>query len=57
MDLDMMIWLGPLFMGLGGVLSLSDRRRRVGAPKPAKSNQTVYRNTPSMALPLGDQDH
>jgi len=26
------IWLGALIMALGGVLSLSDRRQRVGAP-------------------------
>jgi cytochrome c-type biogenesis protein CcmF len=29
------IWIGALIMMLGGVLSLSDRRLRVGAPKPA----------------------
>jgi cytochrome c-type biogenesis protein CcmF len=28
-------------MALGGVLSLSDRRLRVGAPKPAKSAATL----------------
>ena len=33
----LLIWWGPILMGLGGVLSLSDRRLRVGAPKPAKS--------------------
>jgi cytochrome c-type biogenesis protein CcmF len=31
----LLIWLGALVMMLGGVLSLSDRRLRVGAPKPA----------------------
>jgi len=31
----MLIWLGAIVMMLGGVLSLSDRRLRVGAPKPA----------------------
>ncbi|MCS0501110.1 heme lyase CcmF/NrfE family subunit [Ancylobacter mangrovi] len=31
-----LIWLGALIMALGGVLSLSDRRLRVGAPRPAK---------------------
>jgi cytochrome c-type biogenesis protein CcmF len=31
----MLIWLGALVMMLGGGLSLSDRRLRVGAPKPA----------------------
>jgi cytochrome c-type biogenesis protein CcmF len=28
-------WLGAVIMALGGALSLSDRRLRVGAPKPA----------------------
>ncbi len=35
--LVLLIWFGPVLMALGGVLSLSDRRLRVGAPKPAKS--------------------
>jgi cytochrome c-type biogenesis protein CcmF len=35
--LVLLIWLGPVFMAFGGLLSLSDRRLRVGAPKPAKS--------------------
>ena len=35
--LVLLIWLGPVFMAFGGILSLSDRRLRVGAPKPAKS--------------------
>jgi len=30
------IWFGPVLMALGGVLSLSDRRLRIGAPKPAR---------------------
>jgi cytochrome c-type biogenesis protein CcmF len=33
--LVMFIWLGALIMMFGGALSLSDRRLRVGAPKPA----------------------
>jgi cytochrome c-type biogenesis protein CcmF len=33
----LMIWLGAAFMFVGGALSLSDRRLRVGAPRPAKS--------------------
>jgi cytochrome c-type biogenesis protein CcmF len=33
----LMIWLGAGFMFFGGGLSLSDRRLRVGAPRPAKS--------------------
>ncbi|WP_237154990.1 heme lyase CcmF/NrfE family subunit [Oryzibacter oryziterrae] len=31
-----LIWLGALVMMAGGMLSLSDRRLRVGAPKPAR---------------------
>jgi len=30
------IWLGALIMTLGGILSLTDRRHRVGAPNRAK---------------------
>ena len=32
----LMIWLGAVFMFIGGALSLSDRRLRVGAPRPAR---------------------
>jgi cytochrome c-type biogenesis protein CcmF len=32
----LLIWLGAVVMVLGGALSLSDRRLRVGAPKPAR---------------------
>src|SRR3954471_19481629 len=31
----LLIWLGAVAMALGGALSLSDRRLRIGAPKPA----------------------
>ncbi|PTM60639.1 heme lyase CcmF/NrfE family subunit [Phreatobacter oligotrophus] len=31
----LLIWIGTLVMMLGGMLSLSDRRLRVGAPKPS----------------------
>ena len=31
------IWLGPLVMALGGFVSLSDRRFRVGAPRRART--------------------
>ncbi len=31
------IWLGALVMSLGGALSLTDRRHRVGAPVPARA--------------------
>ncbi len=34
--LVLLIWWGPVLMAFGGVLSLSDRRLRVGAPKPAQ---------------------
>ena len=34
--LVILIWLGGVVMALGGALSLSDRRLRVGAPKPAR---------------------
>ncbi len=36
-----LIWLGALVMAFGGLLSLSDRRLRVGAPKPARRAQPV----------------
>ncbi len=35
--LVLLIWLGPLLMVIGGLLSLSDRRLRVGAPRPARN--------------------
>jgi cytochrome c-type biogenesis protein CcmF len=34
--LVLLIWLGTVIMVLGGTLSLTDRRLRVGAPKPAR---------------------
>ena len=34
--LVLLIWLGAAVMFLGGALSLSDRRLRIGAPKPAQ---------------------
>ncbi len=39
--LVLMIWWGPVLMALGGVLSLSDRRLRVGVPKPAKAARAL----------------
>jgi cytochrome c-type biogenesis protein CcmF len=36
-----LIWLGAIVMALGGLLSLSDRRLRVGAPRAARPRQTV----------------
>ena len=35
--LVLLIWLGPILMALGGALSLSDRRYRIGAPARARS--------------------
>jgi len=37
----LMIWIGALIMFAGGALSLSDRRLRVGAPRPAKKAAAV----------------
>jgi cytochrome c-type biogenesis protein CcmF len=37
--LVLLIWFGPLLMAFGGFLSLTDRRLRVGAPKPAKAHK------------------
>jgi cytochrome c-type biogenesis protein CcmF len=39
--LVLLIWLGPVAMALGGTLSLSDRRLRVGAPKPARAKMAL----------------
>jgi cytochrome c-type biogenesis protein CcmF len=39
--LVLLIWLGTVVMVLGGALSLSDRRLRVGAPKPARVKAPV----------------
>jgi cytochrome c-type biogenesis protein CcmF len=41
----LMIWLGAVVMMLGGALSLSDRRLRVGAPQPP-------RKAPAAAMPV-----
>jgi cytochrome c-type biogenesis protein CcmF len=39
--LVLLIWWGPMLMAFGGLLSLSDRRLRVGAPKPAKAARAL----------------
>jgi cytochrome c-type biogenesis protein CcmF len=39
--LVLLIWLGCVVMAFGGGLSLSDRRLRVGAPKPARTRAAV----------------
>ncbi len=35
------VWLGPILMALGGCLSLTDRRLRVGAPKTSKAKHEL----------------
>ena len=37
----LLIWLGAAIMFVGGALSLSDRRLRVGAPRPAKARAVL----------------
>jgi len=39
--LVLLIWIGALVMAFGGALSLSDRRLRVGAPKPARGKTVL----------------
>jgi cytochrome c-type biogenesis protein CcmF len=39
--LVLLIWLGAAVMFFGGALSLSDRRLRIGAPRPAKAKATM----------------
>jgi cytochrome c-type biogenesis protein CcmF len=39
--LVLLIWLGPVVMAFGGALSLSDRRLRIGAPKPARGRTVL----------------
>lgn len=38
----LLIWLGPILMALGGLLSLSDRRLRVAAPRRAEQAKQPY---------------
>jgi cytochrome c-type biogenesis protein CcmF len=38
----LMIWLGAVVMVIGGALSLSDRRLRVGAPRPARRAAALH---------------
>jgi cytochrome c-type biogenesis protein CcmF len=47
--LVLLIWLGPLAMAIGGALSLSDRRLRVGAPKPSRGKPS--RGKPASGKP------
>jgi cytochrome c-type biogenesis protein CcmF len=37
----LLIWAGAFIMFLGGALSLSDRRLRIGAPRPAKAKAAL----------------
>jgi cytochrome c-type biogenesis protein CcmF len=39
--LVLLIWLGAVVMVIGGLFSLSDRRLRIGAPKPARSRAAM----------------
>ncbi len=39
--LVLLIWIGAVVMVIGGALSLSDRRLRVGAPQPARSKPAL----------------
>jgi len=39
--LVLLIWLGTIVMVIGGTLSLTDRRLRIGAPKPARSKPAM----------------
>jgi len=41
----LLIWIGAMFMFFGGALSLSDRRLRVGAPRPAKAKAAQVKPT------------
>jgi len=45
--LVLLIWLGAGVMALGGALSLSDRRLRVGVPKPARARAASRTISPS----------
>jgi cytochrome c-type biogenesis protein CcmF len=42
-----LIWLGAILMAIGGVLSLSDRRLRVGAPRRARRMPSAPAPTPA----------
>jgi cytochrome c-type biogenesis protein CcmF len=39
--LVLLIWIGCIVMAIGGTFSLSDRRLRVGAPKPARAKAAM----------------
>ncbi|MEM7302553.1 MAG: heme lyase CcmF/NrfE family subunit [Pseudomonadota bacterium] len=39
--LVLLIWLGSILMSLGGLVSLTDRRLRIGAPQPSKKRAAM----------------
>jgi cytochrome c-type biogenesis protein CcmF len=47
-----LIWLGAVVMGLGGLMSLADRRLRVGAPVPAAKGRNRKPTLPGPASPI-----
>lgn len=46
-----LIWIGSLIMALGGLVSLADRRYRVGAPKQAKKAHPAVEGAAAGATP------
>jgi cytochrome c-type biogenesis protein CcmF len=42
-----LIWLGPLLMAFGGLISLSDRRLRFALPKTARASAGVLAAEPA----------
>jgi cytochrome c-type biogenesis protein CcmF len=47
--LVLLIWLGAVVMMFGGLLSLLDRRLRVGAPRPSKATAMALKAPPAEA--------
>ena len=45
--LVVLIWFGSIIMALGGLISLSDRRLRVGAPRKARMRASTGENAPA----------
>ncbi|MBD8893474.1 heme lyase CcmF/NrfE family subunit [Roseibium litorale] len=42
-----LIWIGCVIMAFGGLVSIADRRLRVGAPKPARKSKAVAAAQPA----------
>jgi cytochrome c-type biogenesis protein CcmF len=42
----LLIWLGAVIMFVGGGLSLSDRRLRIGAPRPTRAQAALQAAKP-----------